>query len=640
MKNISVITSTIKISSSDQPNTGDVVFREVELHNSQPAFLILAFNPSQPLDNLNEKAAHSFEIIINSLKTNISLGNLEALKTAFSEGLSLLNDPNSSLVAIIDQTIYALTKGLGQVYLKRHSQFGTIVHNPTLSESESEAQSHIIRTASGPWQENDIIILSSSYHPVLKNSLKSLDYQDTDLIESQLRQHVDIEVLNQSTLGICRIITLSDTPKNQPITYDNLQDVNQNIVSPSSEPDQETTPDVELMPEFSPEHKRLQSRVKRPNLTEIFSDPRKAKKTYGLLTLVLIALLTTKLFLAFTGVTQESKNLQSQELLAEAQTEYQQAVPLVISNPPLARNKLITAQNKLNNILALTPNNESAKILLAKIQDSISQTLNVKDTLISEFIKLDLIKTGSTGSSLDLDGRTLNVLDSQNGSLYQINIDRKSTEIVGGGELVKNAQFVAGSLGRTFAYKESSGITRSTRGESKTELVIDSKDQSWGKINSIASFGGNVYTLDSSNNQVWKYTPTDTAFSTKSNYIKDEVSRDISDGIDMSIDGSVWILTASENIYNFLPDSGTSFPTSGLDKKIGTNAKIYSDSESTDLIYILDPDNSRVIAFGKTGGYKLQYQDPQIAQAVDIAVSEKDQTIFLLTNQSILAIKL
>lgn len=640
MKNISVITNTIKISGNDQPNNGDTVFREVELHNSQPAFLILTFSPSQPLDDLNEKAAHAFEIIVNSLKTNISLGNLEALKTAFSEGLSLLNDPNSSLVAIIDQTIYALTKGLGQVYLKRHTQFGSIVQNPSLPQPESEAQSHIIRTASGQWQENDIIILSSHYHPALKSSLKSIDYQDTDLIESQLRQNVDIEVLNQSTFGICRIITLSETPKNQPLTYDNLRDVDQNIVSPVTNHPTEPLPETEQMPEFSPEHKRLQKRIKRPNLTEILTDPKKAKKIYGLLTLVLIALLTTKLFLAFTGITQESKNLQSQELLAEAQTEYQQAVPLVISNPPLARNKLITAQNKLNNILALTPGNESAKILLGKIQESISQTLNVKDTLISEFIKLDLIKTGSIGSSLDLDDRTLNVLDNQNGSLYQINIDRKSTEIVGGGDLVKNAQFVAGSLGRTFAYKESSGVIRSTRGENKTEIVIDPKDQNWGKISSIASFGGNVYVLDGNNNQIWKYTPTDTAFSPKSNYIKDEVSRDISDGIDMSIDGSVWILTASENVYNFLPDSGTSFPTSGLDKKIGSNAKIYSDSESTDLIYILDPDNSRVIAFGKTGGYKLQYQDPQIASALDIAVSEKDQTIFLLTNQSILALKL
>jgi len=458
------------------------------------------------------------------------------------------------------------------------------------------------------------------------------------LSSTGLRKEVDIEVLKNSTIGICKIITLPEVKSEQKITYDNLENVNEDILTPHK--DQELEELIEEPIPTSSENTQFRSRVKKPSLSSIFSNPRKAKKTYGLLTIIFISILTIRLFLAFTGVTQESKNLQSQELLIEAQTEYQQALPLVVSNPPLARNKLVSAQNKVSNILALTPNNESAKILLTKIQDSISQTLNVKDAIITEFIKLDLIKTSATGHSLDLDGRVLNVLDNQNGSLYQINIDRKSTEIVGGGETVKGAEFVAGSLGRTFAYKDSVGVIKSTTGDNKTEVVIDPKDQNWNGVGSIASFGGNVYVLDKGNNQVWKYTPTENSFSAKTNYIKDTISRDISDGIDMSIDGSIWILTSSENIYNFLPDSGTSFPTSGLDKKIGPKAKIYSDAESTDVVYILDPDNSRVVAFGKTGGYRLQYQDPQIANVLDIAVSEKDQTIYLLTQNSILALKI
>jgi len=637
VKNISVITNTIKISGDEKPNYGDVVFREVELHNGHPAFLILSFSPSAELENLGEKSAQAFETTINSFKTNIALGNLEALKTAFSDGLSIIDNSSASLVAIIDQTIYALTKGLGQVYLKRHSVFAPIVQNTPLPNSESETQTHIIRSASGIWQENDTIILTSNYHPILKNALKHHDLKDTDTTQAHLRKEVDLEILTNATIGICKIITLPAVQNEQKITYDNLENVNQNILTPHHIDEEDL---VEESIPTSIENAKFRTRANKPNLSNIFNDPRKAKKVYGLLTLIFILALSVRLFLAFTGVTQESKNLQSQELLIEAQTEYQQALPLVVSNPPLARNKLVSAQNKVNNILALTPNNESAKILLTKIQESISQTLNVKDAIITEFIKLDLIKTTATGYSLDLDGRALNVLDNQNGSLYQINIDRKSTEIVGGGESVKGAEFVAGSLGRTFAYKDSIGVVRSVAGDNKTEIVIDPKDQNWNGVGSIASFGGNVYVLDNGNNQVWKYTPTESSFSAKTNYIKDSVARDISDGIDMSIDGSIWILTGSENVYNFLPDSGTSFPTSGLDKKIGSKAKIYSDAESTDIVYILDPDNSRVIAFGKTGGYRLQYQDPQIANALDIAVSEKDQTIYLLTQNSILALKI
>ncbi len=639
MKTISVITNTIKIAGDTSPNNGDILFREVELHNGIPIFLVFGVSPQESIEIESEKSAQAFETIVNSLKSNISFGNLEALKTAFSEGLSLLENGNSALVAVIDQAVYALTQGLGQVYLKRHSTFAPIVSNLPIDSKESEVQKHIIRSSSGIWEENDIIVISSNFHPVLANALKALDYKDSDTIENTLRQEVDLAILSTTTIGVCKIITMPDNKNTRVTTYDNLKTVSQDILSPQTDPEENLAEEM-ATPISTTHQSKLLSRIKNPNIFEKLKNPRKAKKIYGFLTLILIGVLAMRLFLSFAGITKESKNLESQQLLIQAQDEYTQALPLVSSNPPLARNKLISAQNKINNILVLTPNNESAKILLSKIQESISGTLNVKDAIISEFLKLDLIKIGATGHSLDLDGRVLNVLDNQNGSLYQINIDRKSSEIVGGGDSVKNAQFVAGSLGRTFVYQDSVGIIRASAGNNKTETVIEAKDQGWNGVGGVASFGGNVYILDNGNNQVWKYSPTDSAFSPKTNYIKDTVSRDISDGIDISIDGSVWIITKSENIYNFLPDTGTSFPTSGLDKKIGPNAKIYSDSDSTNLVYVLDPDNSRVVAFGKNGGYKLQYQDPQISNAIDIAVSEKDGQIFLLTKTSILTLKI
>lgn len=638
MKNISVITHTLKVAGEDSPNNGDVIFREIELHNAQPVFVIFSFSALETIDSITEKSAIAFEAIIDTLKANISFGNLEALKIAFSAGISTLNSPaNASLVAIIDGALYALTSGLGQVYLKRHSIFAPIVQNNPIPQSESEIQPNIIRSSSGTWHENDIIVLTSSYHPALKNGLKTLDYSDLDKAEAKLCQEVSLEILSQNCLGFIRIIALPASSEETSPQYDNLETVPDSVLTPH----QQAVDDSYTQEPIITQPNQLKSRFKKPSsLTIILRDPRKAKKLYGLLTLVFIGVIIVRVFLSFAGVTQESKTIQSQELLTQAQEEYQQALPLITANPPLARNKLVAAQEKIKNILALTPNNQAAKNLSLQIEQNITRTLNVKDTVISEFIKLDLIKNNAAGTSIDLDGRVLNVLDDINGSLYQINIDRKSSEIVGGGDSVKGAKFIAGSLGRTFAYKDSVGVVRAAAGENITATVIDVKDQSWNGVGALASFGGNVYILDNGNNQIWKYTPTESTFSAKTSYLKDTISRDISDGFDMSIDGSVWVLTHSENVYNFLPDSGTSFPISGLDKKIGAKAKIYSDADSTDLVYILDPENSRVIAFGKTGGYRLQYQNEQIANAIDFAVSEKDQTIYLLTPSSILGLKI
>ena len=56
-------------------------------------------------------------------------------------------------------------------------------------------------------------------------------------------------------------------------------------------------------------------------------------------------------------------------------------------------------------------------------------------------------------------------------------------------------------------------------------------------------------------------------------------------------------------------------------------------------IYILDRQNGRVVVIDKEGKYKAQYIHDKIKGALDLAVSEKNKKIIILTGDKLLSLE-
>lgn len=125
----------------------------------------------------------------------------------------------------------------------------------------------------------------------------------------------------------------------------------------------------------------------------------------------------------------------------------------------------------------------------------------------------------------------------------------------------------------------------------------------WGSIRAAASFLGNVYLLDASKNQIWKYVPTASGYSQQSvPYLPANSSTSFSRVVDLAVDGDVWALTSDGSVLRFRGGQRLSFDLSGLDTPLKNPVSLYTRPE-VDSIYIADAGNQRLVEFDKNGRF-------------------------------------
>jgi hypothetical protein len=81
------------------------------------------------------------------------------------------------------------------------------------------------------------------------------------------------------------------------------------------------------------------------------------------------------------------------------------------------------------------------------------------------------------------------------------------------------------------------------------------------------------------------------------------------------------------------------FSLSGIFPGLVNPGAIYT-NEELEYLYILDPDNKRVVVVGKDGEYKAQYIADGIGEARNLVVSEEEKKIILLTGERLLSIEM
>ncbi len=136
-----------------------------------------------------------------------------------------------------------------------------------------------------------------------------------------------------------------------------------------------------------------------------------------------------------------------------------------------------------------------------------------------------------------------------------------------------------------------------------------------------------AYALDKANNAI--STVTVDAQAPATNYFKQNV--DLSKALDLAIDGSVYVLTKN-SILKFTSGLQKPFNAQGID--FSDNAKILA-SKAWNYIYVLDPQNHKVIVYDKTGKLKAQYDSEKFNNLKDFAIDDAGKNAYILNNQTI-----
>jgi len=165
--------------------------------------------------------------------------------------------------------------------------------------------------------------------------------------------------------------------------------------------------------------------------------------------------------------------------------------------------------------------------------------------------------------------------------------------------------------------------------------TISEKKDLPGEVNpassAASSYQSFVYFYDPAENQIKQFVYGGGNLTFKTNWLKQDLKDVLKDNpaVSLGIDGSIFMVTEKGDLLKLSGGKKSAWDA----EKPGTafkGNKLILETKPEDVnLYLLDPDNQRVVIFEKeTGKLKGQIQNSAIAKAVDFQVSEKEKNIY------------
>lgn len=321
-----------------------------------------------------------------------------------------------------------------------------------------------------------------------------------------------------------------------------------------------------------------------------------------------------------------------QGILKQATDEVDQAISLSSVSSEKSRELFISSEQKLKQIESLNVKDTEIIALKKKIDDSRAAVLGEYKASPEMFLDLTLLSSGFRGDTLSFSGGLIYVLDKSGQRIVSVDISSKKSKVVAGPGVINSAFALAAYEEKVFVLG-GDGIYQVDSGNSK---VID---KTWQGDALISAFAGNMYVLDKSGNQIYRYSGGGGGFGEKQNWLAAGTNVDFSDISQMTIDGSIYALYPNSKVLKFSQGSPQNFSVKATYPDIGNIDAIYANPDNQ-YVYLLDKAGARIVVTDKKGDYKAQYVDPLISSGISLVASETDKKIVLLLGEKLLSFEL
>lgn len=362
-----------------------------------------------------------------------------------------------------------------------------------------------------------------------------------------------------------------------------------------------------------------------------FSYSKKKTAFYGAILLLVVIL---GIFLSFANKKSSQQTSQFNQSLQTAKSAYQKAESLKELNPPASRQSLEQAKSSLADALKIKPKDSKALELKKTIDETskdIIKSYQVENPAL--WLDLSLIKKDLKVEHLSFSVGQLLLLDKNQKTLISVNSAKKSNQILSGQDKLKDATLASLNGDFAYAYSQDLGVIQIDT-INQIQKVVVKKDEGWGVVKNLYVFAGNIYLLDSANNQIYKYLPTSSGFSDKRNYLNPTLKANLEDVKNMQIDSSVWVLKSSGEIIKYTQGLPDYFSLSGLETPLKNPTSFYVSSD-TDNLYLLDSENSRVVILDKKGVYQKEFKNNSFKNFLDLVVDEENKKTYFLDGTKI-----
>jgi hypothetical protein len=370
------------------------------------------------------------------------------------------------------------------------------------------------------------------------------------------------------------------------------------------------------------------------------SNPRKAVLGIAVLLIVIFAFNIVNL-----GKREDQKQLREsyEQALVQAEEKTSEAeAALIYENEEDSRILLSEAKTLVQSVPEEEKDLQSKKSeLLQKIQDQLDKVNHiVKITGPTLVADLATAGEGLSPAGLVLIGDTLYSYESADNSILSASLEDQSVALESAGAVDGNIlKGIPLTTNLFLLHTSTDGFYEYNISDASfTKRTVESAnvDRTTKDYN---TYLGRIYTLDTKNNQIFRHEKSGNDWGSGTAWVTDD-SLDLTNANSISIDGSVYVAKNNGEIWKlFAGGKDGDFKTSTIDPAFSNPTKIYS-APDLENIYVLDPNNKRIVILDKDGGIVNQYFSDSFDNLKDFAVSESDNAIYLLNGSSIYKIDL
>ena len=229
----------------------------------------------------------------------------------------------------------------------------------------------------------------------------------------------------------------------------------------------------------------------------------------------------------YFGVKQHGETVKKQEYepqLLEAEHNLQEAISLSTLSHDRARELILASKKEADGLKKQGVEDERLDSLVSDISDHLGSIAGIYDEPAEVYMDLSIISSGFEANDLAFSEGLLRVLDGKSKKLAGIETDTKRTKIISGPDYLPDAISTVAYADRSFILS-SDGI-REVTGD--PDLVI--KPDGWDPKNVLVyAFAGNIYVLDKTENQIWRYQGVRGGFLDKEAWLGEGFNKDTSD---------------------------------------------------------------------------------------------------------------
>jgi len=164
------------------------------------------------------------------------------------------------------------------------------------------------------------------------------------------------------------------------------------------------------------------------------------------------------------------------------------------------------------------------------------------------------------------------------------------------------------------------------------QIGLKSAD-SWREPAAMAAYGPNLYILDTTLGNIFRYTSRDGLFGDPPSRILEKDNPDqLRQGVSLSVDGSFWVLGADGQIVKLENGARQPFAVTGLPQPLSKPTQLHTEAGWRSL-FVLSTGNNRVVEIAKDGRYLRQFALSGPATAV--LADEPGHQLYVLSGNSL-----